>query len=149
LLGALEILTTVFVYVLIIFVAAICITRTLYTWRFLVMAVPIFLLAMVAYGVIYLMTTLQRGGRKGYATGLGLLILYVLFYDLLQLRWGLHVPRPTDLMQPFAAVVAGAGGVHLSSSVALGFPVVAMIGWSLFALACPLLSQMHIDRSDV
>jgi ABC-type transport system involved in multi-copper enzyme maturation permease subunit len=143
--GALEVLTIVLTFVLLAFLAAIYVTRILYTWRFLVMVVPIFLFAMVAYGVIGLMTALQRSGRKGYATGLGLLVLYVLVYDVLQLRWGFHVPRPTDLMHRFSELATDASGVHSSS----GFPVVAIVGWSLFALACPLLSQMYIDRTDV
>jgi ABC-type transport system involved in multi-copper enzyme maturation permease subunit len=145
--GALEILAVVLVYVFLAFVAAICITRTIYTWKFLLMVLPIFMLGLVFYGPICLMTALERSGRKGYAAGLGLIILYVLLGGLLRARWMMHLPSPVDLMLPFANVVHGASGIPAAG--ASYSPFVGMVGWSLFALACPALAQVYIERTDV
>ena len=141
--GAVEILTIISVYVLVAFFAAIYVTRTVYTWKFLVMVVPIFLLTMAAYGPICLMTALQRSGRKGYASGLGVIILYILLGALLRAGRSIHLPNPIHLMDPFSGLAKGA---HVS---AVHFPLAAVIGWSLFAVACPLLAQFYIERREV
>jgi len=146
--GALEILTIALVYVSVIFVTAIWVTRTVYTWKLLAMVLPIFILGLVFYSPVCLMTALERSGRKGYGSGLGLMILYSLLIALFRARWGIHLPTPTALMRPFWNMVNGATGIHTWAAASQSV-IAPMIGWSLFAVGCPLLAQLYIERTDV
>lgn len=143
--GAVQILFIVSVYVLAAFLGAVYMTRTIYTWKFLAIVLPAFVMCLIAYGIVYLMTALQRSGRAGFGFGLALIVAYGFLEGLLRLRWSIHLPYPQNLMPPFAYLVRGA---H-APAPAFHFPMAGVVGWTLFALACPLLAQFYIERREV
>ena len=143
--GAVLILVIVSVYVLAAFLGAIYMTGTIYTWKFLAIVVPAFVMCLIAYGIVYLMAALLRSGRKGYSFGLILIATYASLQGLLRHLWDVRLPNPQNLMAPFAYLVRGA---H-APAPAFHFPVAGVVGWTLFALACPLLAQFYIERREV
>ncbi len=143
--GALQILAIVSVYVLAAFLAAVYVSRTVYTWKFLALILPVFLVCIVAYSIICFMTALLRSGQKGYASGLVFIAFYLALNPLLQIRWSINLPYPSGVGRPFAYLVRGA---HAPAPV-FHFPVAGVVGWTLFAVACPLLGQLYLERREV
>jgi ABC-type transport system involved in multi-copper enzyme maturation permease subunit len=143
--GVVQILVIVSVYVLVAFLGAIYISRTVYTWKFLAIVLPVFLMCLIAYGLVYLLATLRRSGRKGLVSALVIVIAYSFLEGSLRLRWNIHLPYPQNLMAPFAYLVRSA---H-APAPDFHFPVAAVVGWTLFALACPLVAQLYIQRKEI
>jgi hypothetical protein len=138
-LSAGQLLTAVFSYVAVIFLALVFLTKVLGTWKLLSLVLPLFLLGMVVLGVVFLVTTLSRGRRDGQSLALAVIILYPVLVALIRSYWKVHLPSPGDLFAPFLA---------LSKGLTFQFPVLSLIGWSLVAVACPLLAQLYIERSE-
>lgn len=143
--GAVQILVIVSVYVLAAFLGAIYLTRTVYTWKFLAIILPVFIMCLIAYGIVYLMTALRRSGRKGFSTGVVVIAFYFFLEGLLRSRADMRLPYPQNLMPPFGYLVRGA---HLPAPT-FHFPLAGVVGWTLFALACPLLAQLYIERTEI
>jgi ABC-type transport system involved in multi-copper enzyme maturation permease subunit len=142
--GALAVFGVVCAYTFVTFFMISYLTGTIFTWKVLATAFPVLLICLACYSLGHLMATLLRSGRKGYAVGLGMIIFYGVLGNLLRIRWHIRLPDTQDLMLPFWHLVEGA---HIPW-VVFHFPVVAVTGWSLFVLVCPLVAQLYIERSD-
>jgi ABC-type transport system involved in multi-copper enzyme maturation permease subunit len=143
--GALSVFVIVCLYTLVTFFTVAYLTKTIYTWKVLASVLPALLVSLACYSLGCLMTTVLRSGRRGYAVGVGIAIVYGLLGTLLRMRWHVRVPDTTNLMLPFWHLV---DGVHIPW-VAFHFPVAAVAGWSVFVLACPLLAQLYIERCEI
>jgi len=127
-------------YVGVVFLVLVFLTKALVTWKVLSMVLPLLLLGMVVHSVVFLLTTVSRGRRDGNALALGVVFFYPLIVDLVRRYWVVHLPSPGDFIGPFLAV---------SKGLPVQLPLLSMVGWTLFAVACPLLAQVYIERSEV
>ena len=143
--GAAQLLLLASAYLMVAFIALLYRTKTAFAWEFLSPIVPLFILGVLVYSLTYLMTASLRSGRNGYASGLGIVIFYRTLVWLLQSRWDIHPPSPTDLLVPLSVAVGGAQ----AGGSGLPFPLVAAVGWTLVALACPLAAQFVVERMEV
>jgi len=108
-------------------------------WKLLATIVPMFVLGVVVYSLTYLMTALVKNGRAGLSLSLGLIVLDLLLPVAVQMRWRVDVPSPADVLA--ASKWATGASAH--------FPVAAVLGWSLVALAFPLAAQFLFERAEV
>jgi ABC-type transport system involved in multi-copper enzyme maturation permease subunit len=137
--GAGQLLAAVFSYVGTVFLALLFLTKVVRTWKLLGLVLPLFVLGMVVHGLVFLLTTLSRGRRDGSTLALGVLLLYPLIVILARSHWAVHLPSPGDFLEPFTALARG---------LPVQLPVLSIAGWSVFALACPLLAQLYIERCE-
>lgn len=137
--GAGQLLAAVFSYVAVIFLALVFLTKVLGTWKLLSLVLPLFLLGMVVHSVVFLLTTLSRGRRDGQSLALGVVVFYPLLVALIRNYWKVHLPSPDDLFGPF---------LELTRGLPFRFPALSLIGWTLFAVACPLLAQLYMERCE-
>jgi ABC-type transport system involved in multi-copper enzyme maturation permease subunit len=138
--GAGQLLAAVFSYVGTVFLALLFLTKVLRTWKLLGLVLPLFVLGIVVHGVVFLLTTLSRGRRDGSTLALAVLLFYPLIVILARSYWAVPLPSPGDFLEPFTALARG---------LPVQLPVFSMIGWTLFALACPFLAQWYVERSEV
>ncbi len=143
--GAGQFMIIASVFLLVTFVALLYRFKIPFAWDFLSPIVPLFIWGAVVYGLTYLITTMLRNTRNGFATGLGMVLFYPALVSLLQYLWSIQLPSPGDLFTPMSFVAEGTKAAESGVS----FPVVAAVGWTLVALACPLVAQLIVERLEV
>jgi ABC-type transport system involved in multi-copper enzyme maturation permease subunit len=121
------------------FATFVYVTKSVHHWKFLTMAVPLFVLGAVVYSLTYFMTALMKSGRTGLSLSLGLFVIALFLPVAVNLLWRIDLPTPLDVLA--ASKWATLPGAH--------FPVAATIGWSLVALALPLAAQFLFERAEV
>ena len=113
------------------------------TWRLLLGFMPGLILTFLIFGMTYLLGVLQKSGRNGFQSSLGVVIVFPIICWTLEHFWQIHLPSPAD-MYPV--------GMNLMSHPELAStlpPFWPMVGWSLVALACPFVAQLVLERTEV
>jgi ABC-type transport system involved in multi-copper enzyme maturation permease subunit len=113
------------------------------TGRLVLGVMPGLILTFLIFGMTYLLGVLQKSGRNGFQSSLGVVIVFPIICWTLEHFWQIHLPSPAD-MYPV--------GMNLMSHPELAStlpPFWPMVGWSLAALACPLIAQLVLERTEV
>lgn len=113
------------------------------TGRLLLAFLPGLILTFLIFGVTYLLGVLQKNGRSGFQSSLGVVILFPIICYTLEHFWQIHLPSPTDM---FPIGVRWSSHPELASTLPPFWPV---LSWSLVALACPFLAQLFLERTEV
>ncbi len=126
--------------VLTTFAILIFITRSIYTWRFLSVLVPLFILGTVVLSLTYFMTTVARSARVGLVLSLGLVLLGLIGPAGFRAWSKTDIPSPMDLMSATEWIINYSTG---------SFHFRLMAAWSLVALAFPVAAQLIFERAEV
>ena len=101
-------------------------------------------MAFLLFGVTYLLGVLFKNGRNGFMGSLGLAIVFPLACSVVEYLWHIHLLSPLD-MYP-----AELGGMIRHPELLSTLPPLwPSVGWSLVALACPIVMEFVLERTEV
>jgi hypothetical protein len=110
-----------------------------YTWRIMAAALPITIGGAVVYGLAYLMTLVARSGRQGLSYSLGIMFIHLSLPVVANKYWHVHIPYVLEFVTNACKAVG---------DVSRHFPLGALVGWTLVALAFPLATQLLLERVE-
>ena len=111
-------------------------TRTLATWKIWAILPILFVTATVFFSLTYFLTTVVRSGREGSAYALATVLVYAAASLALE-RYGMKtLPAISNLL------VAALKPEEV-------YPLGALAGWMVVALAFPLVSQWIFERAEI
>lgn len=113
------------------------------TGRLLLAFLPGLILTFLIFGMTYLLSVLQKNGRSGFQSSLGVVILFPIICFTLEHYWQIHLPSPADM---FPIGMRWMSHPEFASTLP---PVWSMVGWSLAALAFPFVAQLVLERTEV
>lgn len=114
------------------------------TGRLLLAVAPGLIMTFLLFGVTYLLGVLQKNGRNGFLSSLGVVIVFPIICSTVEYFWHIHLPSPAD-MYPM-----GMSDLILHPELASNLPHFwPLVGWSLVALACPLVAELALEHTEL
>jgi ABC-type transport system involved in multi-copper enzyme maturation permease subunit len=114
------------------------------TGRFLLSFLPGIIMAFLLFGVTYLLGVLLKNGRNGFMGSLGLAIVFPLACSVVEYLWHVHLLSPMDM---YPAELSGM--VRHPELLSTLPPLWPSVGWSLVALACPIVMELVLEHIEI
>lgn len=136
---AVEIIAIVFFTVVVSFLILFTRSGSLYSWRYLLIAIPLGVIGLVVLTLTYFLTIVTKSDRNGLGTSLAALSAEVLISVMTEREWNMHIPTLADLTGDWRWVM---------TSTPVLTPV-HWIAWACLSVAFLLFAQLLIDRVEV
>jgi ABC-type transport system involved in multi-copper enzyme maturation permease subunit len=114
------------------------------TGRLLLTFVPGLIMTFLLFGMTYLLGVLHQNGRNGFISSLGVVIVFPMICLAAKYFWHIHLPSPGDMYPVEMSEI-----VRHPELVATLPRLWPLVGWSLVALACPLIAELALEHTEL